>query len=328
MKYLKLVRYHNLIIVILTMCAMRWCVVAPLLKKITVPLDDAGSIYKVLNFQLQLNNFGFALLIIATVCLTAAGYVINDYFDRKTDLVNRPESVIVDKEVHRRVALILHIVLNSIGCLCGFYISWAIGIYKIGIIFLIVAGILWFYSTTFKRQFLIGNLIVALLTALVPLMVVLFELLAVQQFYEARIIIYKVSLLNIFYWVLGFSFFAFITTLLREIIKDVEDFEGDNAYGRNTLPIVLGIKTTKFILVALILLIIAALAVVYTRYVNDNITFWYLLVCLIIPFWILIYKIITASHKSHYRFASGLLKIIMLLGLSYSIVGKYIIDSF
>ncbi|NJO93104.1 MAG: UbiA family prenyltransferase [Chloroflexia bacterium] len=127
------------------------------------------------DFVLQMSEFDFFILMLATVCLTAAGYVINDYFDTKTDSLNRPKTVIVGKSISRRSAMAIHIVLNAIGVIGGFYASWKVGHPKFGFIFVLAAGILWYYSTTYKRQFLVGNLIVSLLTAMVPLMVILLK---------------------------------------------------------------------------------------------------------------------------------------------------------
>jgi 4-hydroxybenzoate polyprenyltransferase len=125
--------------------------------------------------------------------------------------------------------------------------------------------------------------------------------------------------------VLAFSFFAFITTLIREIIKDTEDFEGDNAFGRNTLPILLGINYTKLIVLVLILGTMTSLTLVYLKFlIGSLLTFWYLMIVQIFPFIFLIYKIIKAKSKNEYHFASGFMKIIMLGGLLYSLVAAYI----
>lgn len=309
--YLRLVRIQNLLIVVFTQCLMRWAIIEPILD--------------VNNFDLQFSNFNFWLLVLATVSLTAAGYVINDYFDTKTDILNRPDEVVVGKHISRRTAMTLHVILSITGIVVGGYISWRIGLYQLGIIYLIVSGILWYYSTTYKRQFLIGNIIVAVLTALVPLMVVLYEIPMLNNEYRATLISLHTNFNNIFFWVIGFSFFAFFTTLIREIIKDMEDFEGDSVYGRNTLPIVLGVIPVKVILVVLNLIVIGALGVVYLIFLwGELITMFYFIFALIIPVLFLIYKIIRAKTKSDYTIASLINKVIMLLGLLYSLVVYYI----
>jgi 4-hydroxybenzoate polyprenyltransferase len=308
---LKLIRVQNLLIVVATQYLMRFAIIRPILL--------------VNDFRLQFHEIDFLILVLSTVCLTAAGYVINDYFDTKTDAFNKPEKVVVGRTISRRSAMALHVVLNGIGIIGGFYVSYVIGHIKFGFIFILITGVLWYYSTTYKRQFLIGNLLVAILTAMVPLMVILFELPMLNREYSDILIANNTNLNHVLYWVLAFSFFAFATTLIREIIKDTEDFEGDSAYGRNTLPIVLGINYTKLILLVLILATLGTFGLIYIKYLQGSaITLLYLLIVQVVPFIYLIYRIITANSKKDYHFASGFLKIIMLGGLLYSLIAAYI----
>ena len=283
---------------------MRYCIIEPLLIN---------------NFELQLSNLNFFFLVMSTVLLTAAGYVINDYFDRKTDMVNRPTEVVVGKYIKRRTAMAMHIVFNVVGIALGLYVSYIIGIYKLGIIFLVISGILWYYSTSYKQQFLIGNLLVSVLTALVPLMVVVYEIPLLNKAYGDIMLQNKTNFNYIFFWVAGFSFFAFLSSLIREIIKDMEDLEGDNAYGRNTLPIVLGIQTSKFITVVLILIGIAGLAVAGFKLLDKHLlSLMYFGIAIAVPYLFLIFILARADTKKDYHLASLLSKIIMLLGLCYS----------
>lgn len=321
--FLQLIRIQNLFIVALTQYMMRYCIINPMLKKINVVQGE--EIIRLPEFELQFGNIDFLLLVLSTAFLTAAGYVINDYFDTRTDLLNRPGTVIVGKTISRRAAMAIHIILNVLGIGFGFYIAFLVGIPFLGFIFLIVSGLLWFYSTTYKRQFLIGNIIVSLLTGLVPLMVVLFEIPLLIKEYAQVLIQYNANLNYIIAWVSGFTFFAIITTLTREVIKDMEDFEGDNAYGRKTMPIVIGLKNSKRMVVGLIVITISALAFVYFTYLRDNITLIYLLLALLVPYIILIYKIVRASTKNNYHVASNLTKLIMLAGILYSLVVYFII---
>jgi len=289
---------------------MRFSVIAPILT-----IND---------FSLQMTEFEFFILVFSTVCLTAAGYVINDYFDTKTDNLNRPETVIVGKSIKRRSAMTIHIVFNLIGVIGGFYVSYKIGLYQLGIIFLIASGLLWYYSTTYKRQFLIGNILVAFLTGLVPLMVILFEMPELNKAYIDILIEKGMNFNNVFFWVAGFSFFAFITTLTREIIKDTEDFEGDSAYGRNTVPIMLGIKWTKIIIIGLTAITLISIGSIYFNYLAGSLlTLLYITVGVVIPMLFLIYKIVKADKKTDYHFSSVLMKFIMLTGILYSLVAAY-----
>jgi len=310
LNFLRLIRIQNLLMVALTQLAMRYMIINPMLM--------------VNNFELQFSNLYFALLVIATMLLTAAGYIINDYFDRKTDLLNKPDKVVVGKFISRRMSMALHISFNIIGVALGFYISYAIGIYKLGFIFVIISGVLWYYSTTYKRQFLIGNIIVALLTALVPLMVVVYEIPLLNRAYGQALTTYGANFNVLFYWIAAFSFFAFIVTLIREIIKDMEDLEGDDAYGRNTLPVVIGINTSKTVVISLILITIAMLIITEIRFLDLEISsLIYFALFLVIPFVLLMFWIMKADNKNNYHRASILTKVIMLSGVLYSSVIWY-----
>lgn len=310
-KFLHLVRYKNLLIIILTQYLMRWSIIKPILE--------------IYEFQLQFSELNFFFLVMATVFITAAGYVINDYFDTKTDLVNRPDTVIVGRTLNRRWAILLHIILNTIGIGLGVYISFYIGIPALSIVFILITGILWFYSTTYKRQFLIGNIIVAFLTALVPLMVILFEIPLLNKEYGLLMKELQLNFTHIIFWVSAFAMFAFLLSMIREIIKDIEDFEGDSAYGRRTMPIVLGVLNSKIIVITFILTTLFSLLYLNLRFLNDIITLIYFIVVLIIPLLFLVYNIFVAENKKEYRRASNLSKLIMLAGILYALVANYII---
>ncbi len=310
-KFLRLVRYKNLLIIVLTQYLMRLCIIKPFLE--------------VYELKLQFSDLNFFFLVMATVFITAAGYVINDYFDTKTDLVNRPETVIIGRTLNRRWGILLHVILNSIGIGLGIYISFYIGIPALSLVFVLITGILWFYSTTYKRQFLIGNIIVAFLTALVPLMVILFEIPLLNNEYGLLMKEMQLSFLHIILWVSAFAMFAFLLSLIREIIKDIEDFEGDSAYGRKTMPIVLGVTNSKIIVITFILTTLFSLLFLNFSFLNDLLTLVYFIVVLIIPLIFLIYKVFVAENKKDYRHVSNLSKLIMLAGILYSIVANYFI---
>jgi 4-hydroxybenzoate polyprenyltransferase len=321
MALLRLIRIQNLLIIAATQYMMRLFIVEPILA--------------INGFVPQLDHFHFFLLVFSSMAITAAGYVINDYFDMKTDLLNRPDTVIVGKRITRRWAMAIHIILNSAGIFTGIYLCWFVDMLGFGIAFIFAAGLLWFYSTTYKRQFLVGNLIVAVFTAVVPFVVVVFEVPLLNREYGEIMIDRGMNFNNILAWVGGFSFFAFLATLIREIIKDVEDFEGDAAYGRNTLPIVLGIRTTKILVIILILLLVFSLVYAYVTYLfrkpGDEIDLlsllWFSLM-LILPFLYLVLRLIAARDKKEYHVCSNLTKLIMLSGILYSVVFYIIIHSY
>lgn len=294
---------------------IRYCVIDPFLR--------------INNFELQLSTFNFLLLVFSTLLITAAGYTINDYFDTKTDRLNKPDRVVIDSKISRRTAIKAHTALNIIGVGLGILLSLRVGVTGLAIIFFLAAGLLWFYSTNYKRQFLIGNLIVSFLTAMVPLIVVIFEYPLLNKAYGEIMRNAGGSFIYIFYWVAGFSFFAFLTNFIREIIKDTEDFEGDSAYGMNTIPIMLGIRATKIIIVSLLLIFNIILFIFLYRYILytgsgvDYLTAGYYFVLIALPSLMIIFLVWRARDKANYKKSSFLMKLIMLSGLLYSFVVYY-----
>lgn len=303
------------------MVLMRYAVLAPLLNKIGVVLvTDAG---KVVSMTLQLPLFDFIILVISTVFLTAGGYVINDYFDIKTDLINKGK-VIVGTKIPRRTAMMWHNVFNIAGVAGGFYISSNAGYVWLGTLFLVVSGLLYFYSASYKRQFLIGNIIVAVLTAMVPMLVVFYEWPALYKYYTINAV--EMPKFNfIVSWVGGFAIFAFLVNLIREIIKDIEDFEGDVAYGRNTIPVVIGILSAKIVSLCLILITIVLLYLTWHFFINDIITLAYITVLVVLPLLYVTYKVIRSNERKQLHNASSIIKIVMLTGVLYSVVVKVIL---
>lgn len=314
-EFLKLIRWKNLLIVALTMVLMRYAVIAPLIGRISlIPMNSGEQV----AMELQFPFYCFILLIAATVCITAGGYVINDYFDIKTDLINRGK-VIVGTKVPRRQAMMWHNILNIAGVAAGFYISWKAGYFWLGMLFVIVSGLLYFYSASYKRQFLIGNIIVALLTAMVPMLVVIFEWPALYRYYKPIVTVMP-DLGIIFYWVGGFALFAFLITLTREIIKDIEDFEGDKAYGRNTVPVAIGIKASKIISAILIVITIILLYMVWNFFISDKITLIYLSVGIVLPLLVVARQVLSSKEKKLLHSASSLIKLVMFTGILYSLI--------
>ncbi len=318
--FLRLIRYKNLLVVALTQYLMRYAIISPILG--------------INGFELQLGEFHFFLLVIATLLITAAGYVINDYFDTRTDMLNRPEKVVIGLQIPRRTAIVLHWILNFAGVLTGIYLAIHTGIPILGLAFVVVAGLLWFYSTTYNRQFLTGNLVISFLTAMVPVMVVLFEIPMLNREYGDIMKMYQTSFNYIFAWVGSFGYFAFLTNLIRELVKDMEDYEGDIEQGRRSVPIVLGISYTKMIACGLIIVTVLSLAYLYRTYLMtgfygeiDYLSLVYFIVFLLFPMTLLFYRIIKAGTRVEYRFANRLAKLIMLLGLMYAPLVRYIIIS-
>lgn len=316
---LRIIRWKNLVIVVATMILIRYFLISALAAGMMV-MDVTGSMVPVV---LKMPWYDFSLLVIATVLLTAGGYVINDYFDIKTDIINRG-NVVVGTVVPRRKAMMLHNLLNIAGVGAGFIVSARAGYFWLGTLFLLASGLLWFYSASYKRQFLIGNLLVGILTAMIPMLVMFFEYPYMYGFYETNSLGHP-DYGVLFIWTGGFALFAFITTLAREIIKDIEDYEGDREYGRNTLPVVLGIKSTRLIVAVLLAAVTGLLYIAWGVFLKDVVTLVYISVALAVPVIIVLCMVLTGRCKRRFHDASSLMKVVMLAGLLYTVVVRVII---
>ncbi len=307
--YLKLLRWQNLLIILLTFFILRYCI--------------EGSILKVNGYNFVLSTFDFVLLVLSVILIAAGGYAINDYFDVETDKENRKFNAL-NSGIKPQTAITLYLVFSAIGFGLGFYISYKIGHPKFSLIFFIAASLLWFYSSAFKKTFLLGNFIVAFLVGLIPLLIAIYDVLLMFVKYKTDIIEYGINFNIITLWMLGYSIFAFGYTLLREIIKDIEDYDGDIAAGANTLPIVLGQNAAKFIAVIIDLLLVAAMSWIFLKYLHQVWSLIYFGVFLILPNFVLLYFLISAQEAKDYHKASTTVKLIMLSGIAYAFVACYI----
>ncbi|HNW98876.1 MAG TPA: geranylgeranylglycerol-phosphate geranylgeranyltransferase [Bacteroidales bacterium] len=258
------------------------------------------------------SHFDFALLVLSTVLIAAAGYAINDYFDIRSDRINRPDKIVIGKHLSRRFAMLIHTIFNIVAVLIGTYLSYKVHSYKLAPIFIIISILLWLYSVKYKSYFLVGNIIVAFVSAFTIIIVWLFDMYALRLSGQAIIANYR--LLNFFLW--AYISYSFATSLIREIIKDIEDFEGDAKCGCSTLPVVMGVSKTKYVLIGIITIVIASLVyidiIIYP--LHFAIIFWYILLLLVLPFVYMIYVVIIAKDKSDYSFLSNISKFIMIAG--------------
>ncbi len=312
--FFKLIRIENLIMIALTQVSLRYFV----LQKILVQN----------NIALELNNMLFNLVVVSTVLIAGAGYIINDYFDVKTDLINHPETVVLDKFIKRRWAIILHITFTILGILIGVFAALKTGYLRLAIFHFVAATLLWFYSTHFKKQLIIGNIVVSVLSASVAFMPFVFEMGMMQHVYTNFNSNHWAVILSSFKITFIFSLFAFITSLAREIIKDMEDYKGDKETGGKTMPISWGIPSSK--LTSFFLLIIAAillLVVVYNTYKSNRIIMsinnTYILLALVLPLIFLSIKTLLAQTSKQFKYTSLMLKFVMLMGLAYSLIFYY-----
>lgn len=255
----------------------------------------------------------FSLLSLSTVLITAAGYLINDYFDVKADEINRPNQIIIDRFIPRRKVMITHVILNSIGLFLGIYVAWKVGNIKLAAVHIITWGLLWFYSTDYKKQTLIGNLLVAFLTSLVLGIVLMFETTVYRELVHSD----GEKAIILMTFTLAYAAFAFFITLIREIIKDIEDLNGDRSIMANTIPIAWGIPRAKFIIQTLLLIFIAFIVIIAFKCILEKLLLPVIVAALgiMLPAAFLIYYIEGAEKSTHYKAASNTLKFMMLVGI-------------
>lgn len=310
MRYLQLIRYKNLLFIAFIQLIINYAIIVPVLQKY--------------GFDSGLPFFAVLLLIVATVFTAAGGYALNDYFDVKIDAINKPDKQIVGKLISRNTAAILHQVFTGIGTVAGLITAFYLRSYTLGLIFIAVPGLLWFYSASYKRQFITGNFIVSLLSGLSVFVVALTAIAFLKKEYGTFLLETPVPA-EIYTWTGGFAFFSFLFTWIREIVKDMEDEKGDREFECRTLPIVLGISRTKLIIYFLIITANLALYLTNQFYVpfEGTFTFRYILIGITLPSVAFIYLIYTAKLPEDYHSASTLLKIIMLTGLLYALVFYY-----
>jgi 4-hydroxybenzoate polyprenyltransferase len=309
--FLRLIRFPNLVIIVITQYFMRWFILKPLLS--------------VAGFKVQLSALQFAMLVLSTVSLAAAGYIINDYFDRKTDLINRPGTVIVGRLISRRYAMFFHVLFTAIGILAGAALAYSVHRLSLTVIFLFVSMVLWLYSTSYKRQLLIGNILISILVGIVPLMVLLFEFPLLVKRYQLYTLATGVNFDFLLFWVCSYSGFAFLLNLIREIVKDIEDFEGDYIFGRQTIPIVWGMHTSKKIVIVLIIVMILPILYLLYFHLNDQISVSYILLFVVMPLILLAFGTSWANSKTQYHTLSQIAKGIMFASLLYCPIANYII---
>ena len=309
--YLRLIRIQNLIFIAFVQYLMRQVVLVPILQTY--------------GFDITFDNSMLSLLIATTVLIAAGGYVLNDYFDVKIDNINRPEKQIVGNIISRHTAMLLHQILTGLGVVCGLLLAFFAHSFTLAFIFIVVPGLLWFYSASYKRQFIIGNLVISFTTALAVLVVGITQLAFLQKQYGG--FIFETPIPQQFYgWIGGFALFSFLCTWIREIIKDIEDKKGDREMECHTMPIKWGSHKTKFFLYFLIAFTVGGLFLFNGLFIHftGTLTIRYIIFGLALPFAVLSYLIYVAKTPADYHQASTLSKVIMLIGVLYCFIFYYL----
>ncbi len=294
MKHLKLIRYQNLLLLALMQLIFRY------------------GFLKQQNVYLALADWQYILFVVSTICIAAGGYIINNIFDYKTDMENKPEAVVIGKSISESLAYNLYAGFTIIGVGIGFYLSNVIQKPTFATIFVVVASTLYVYATSLKQSLLIGNIIVAMLLSFSLIMIGIFDLYPAT--YEGNQSIMRL----LFSILLDYAIFAFMINLIREIIKDLEDVNGDYNQGMRTLPIILGTERTAKLVFGLSFIPILSLMCYINFYVFNSGLFLstiYGIIFILTPMIYFTVKLWSAKKKSDFKHLSIVLKWVLLFGI-------------
>lgn len=308
--YLQLLRVGNLTFVAILLYVMEKWVATPLLQ-----LEQFGEL---------MPWWILTLLIGSVVGIAAGGYVINDYFDVKIDRINRPDNLVVTRIISRDAAMNLFYGLTAVGVIAGTVVAWWAHSWTLLFTYVVIPGLLWFYSASYKRMFLIGNLVVAFASAIVPLLVTIANADYLHHLYQ-NALAYSPIVGELYVWTGGFAAFAFLLTWVREIVKDIEDIEGDREMECRTLPIVWGDKVAKII--ATLLLMAIAILIVYMLFAVlpfshewKSLPTRYVVFGLIVPILCSIVLLWAANSRTEYHRVQTIIKFAMFMGMLFSYV--------
>jgi 4-hydroxybenzoate polyprenyltransferase len=260
--------------------------------------------------DLALTDFNYILLIFATVCIAAGGYVINNIMDQDTDEIAKPQNRVVGISITETVAYNWYIGLTIVGVGIGFYLSNVIYKPTFASIFILVATLLYMYATSFKQIPILGNVVVALMLSTSIIIIGLFDILPAIDMDN------RFRMKEAFYILMHYAIFAFIINIIREIVKDMEDMDGDYQLGINTLPITIGVQKTKIIVGILTVISIGILA----YYINSNLfeldyVVYYAMIVIVGPLIYFGVKLLNATTKKEFQHLSLVLKIILFFGI-------------
>ena len=308
--YLQLLRIGNLAFLAILLYVMEKWVVVPLLH-----LE---------KFPEQMPWWILVLLILSTICIAAGGYVINDYFDVKIDRINRPDDMVVTRVISREGAMRWFYVLTAVGITAGLATAWWAHSWNLLFIYVVIPGLLWFYSASYKRMLLVGNLIVAFISALVPLIVAIIHADYLQHLYGDSLA-YTPIVGQLYIWLGSFALFSFLLTWAREVVKDMEDIEGDREMECRTMPIVWGETASKMVVT---ILVVATMAVVsYIAWFVlpfpmewSTLTSRFVVFGLMVPMVCVLVLLWFARSKRELHTVQQVLKFAMFLGTMFSYV--------
>lgn len=290
--FLKLIRWPNLMMMALTLWLIRY------------------SFFQPLDIPVVLSDGQFALLVLSTLCIGAAGYVVNDLYDLENDRINKPERMTIGPVFSEDEAWRAFGYLFLAGGLIGLYLGWITGKWGYGSINLITGFWLFLYASDFKGRPLLGNLLISFLSAGVLTYPLFFDVLprmplAANDPGRIALLVFT-----------GYFCFAFALSLLREWVKDLEDVDGDDKKGLRTMPIAWGRRFTSFLAAVLGLVLAASFGfIAWNAWPGNRMSGLYILLLLAVPCFLIGLRLFGKRGQLEYRRMSLALKAVMALAI-------------
>ena len=302
--FLRLVRLPNLVMIAITQALFYFYI---------VPFYSGDEVWIHSSFK----ALDYLLLMISSLLIAAAGNIINDYFDRNIDEINKPQKKIIDKLIKRRWAIVMHIIFSLTAILLGFYVDSQTPVFWLGFSNTICVVLLFGYSISLKKKLLVGNVLISLLTAWVIFVCFLcyyrtLSCSGCEPLFEWPATLRRFMRISFLY-----AGFAFVISLIREVVKDMEDMEGDKKYGCKTIPIAWGIPASK-VFVAVWLVVLIGMISIVQIYVWQLGWYWsaaYSILLILGPLVWILRKLYQAQVPKDYHQLSTVIKLVMLAGL-------------
>ncbi|WP_083476329.1 geranylgeranylglycerol-phosphate geranylgeranyltransferase [Lacinutrix mariniflava] len=292
MNLLNLIRWKNLLMIAVVQLLVKY------------------ALFPAFTIDTTLNPLNFFLLILATLSIAAGGYIINDIYDIETDAINKPNKVTIGTKISESIANKLYILFTFIGVCLGFYLSHKVGRPPFFGLFVIIAASLYVYASYLKQIAVAGNIVVSILVALSLLIVGIFELIPAITIQNETVQSTMLEVLT------DYAIFAFLINFIREIVKDIQDVDGDHKVGMQTLPILFGKARTSKVTMALTLITIIIIVYYVTTFLYMHVeAIAYYLIAVVGPLIYIAIKMFTAESNAQFKHISFMLKIVMIFGM-------------
>ena len=313
MNFLKLIRYKNLLMVLLTMVLTKYALIDSIFFS-NISFKSYTLIHTT-YLGITLTHYQFLKFTFSILFITAGGYIINDIYDTEADKLNKPNKVFIYKTISIKSAWILYYLITIVGFFLGAHLSFTTEKNEFSFIFLGTILMLFLYSKYLKKTFLIGNLLVSVLSGLVIFITVLFNEPQTHNSILIEVISNFGTGIHLLIIAVIYIAFSVLTTFIREIIKDIEDIDGDLKIKAKTLPILFGRKRASKVAFFFSAVLLVFLLIVLQFLKNEILFLGYGIVFILLPLLYFMYKLWFSESKKDFSLLSNLMKIIMLFGI-------------